>query len=88
MAVNLFSSLNRLHLGMVGTALLSVAGIIACTLLKIPVPEALTAAATTSVGALAGITLPSTGQTPAPTAATAAPKEVTASAAPTSGPQG
>lgn len=80
------STLNRLHLGVVGTALLSVAGIIACTLLKIPVPEALTAAATTAVGALAGITVPSTGQTPAPAATT--PKEATGAQPQASAPQG
>lgn len=50
--------MNNLHLGVIGTAVVGLLGIIACALTHTPIPEGLTTAATTAVGALAGITIP------------------------------
>lgn len=54
--------MNKLHLGVVGTAAVGLLGIISCALTHTPIPEGLVTATTTAVGALAGITLPTNGK--------------------------
>ena len=62
--------LNTLHLGVIGTALAGLLGIIACTLTHTAIPEGLITATTTAVGALAGVTAPAVTR---PTVTLAAP---------------
>lgn len=68
--------LNTLHLGVIGTALAGLLGIIACTLTHTAIPEGLITATTTAVGALAGVTAPAVTR-PTVTLAPPAPKPPT-----------
>lgn len=69
-------TLNTLHLGVIGTAVAGLLGIIACTLTHTAIPEGLITATTTAVGALAGVTAPAVSK-PTITFAPPAPKPPT-----------